>query len=159
MKIRDCMKNKVFSALDSASIGTAAALFREHHIGTLPVVNDEGRLIGILRLRSLLNLVMPDFINLVENFEFVRDFGMLETRQPDNAQLNQPVADIMDEPVFVHADDGLVRAAAIIQHHDLKDLPVVDSNFILVGIASHVDVGVALMSNWNLPIQGPTTSP
>lgn len=151
MKIRDYMKQRVISVRDEATIADAAALFRKHHIGTLPVVDAAGRLIGIVRLRGLLALVMPDFVHLVHHFEFVHDFGALEFRQPDPEQLAKSVLEIMDQPVSVQADDGLVMAAAYLHEHDLRDLPVVDKENRLVGLASHVDIGVALMSNWQLP--------
>jgi Mg/Co/Ni transporter MgtE len=151
MKVKDFMKQRVISVRNDATIGQAAALFRKYHIGTLPVVNQNGQMVGVVRLRRLLTLIMPDFVRLVDHFEFVHDFGVLEFRHPDPAQLAQPVEDIMDEPIFVHADSGLVRATSLLHHHDLKDLPVVDENNILVGIVSHVDLGIGLMSEWELP--------
>lgn len=151
MKIRDCMKHRVISIRNDATIGSAATLFREHHIGTLPVVDSSRHLIGVIRLHSLLALVMPDFVKLVNHFDYVHDFGALESRQPDATQLKNSVLEIIDEPTSVQADDGLIMAAACIQEHHLMDLPVVDQNNILVGLSSHVDIGVALMSNWHLP--------
>jgi IMP dehydrogenase len=151
VNIRECMKQKVIFIRDKATVSEAAALFRQHHIGTLPVVDDEDHLIGIIRLHGLLGLVLPDFVSLVNHFEYVHDFGALEDRQPDQHQLEQCVVDIMDKPVSVHANNGLVMAAALLQDHHIYDLPVVDQDNRIVGIASHVDIGVALMSNWNLP--------
>ncbi len=150
MNVRDCMKVKVISIRDDQSIGEAAVLFRQWHIGTLPVIDPSGKLVGLVRLRKLLNLVMPDFVSLVDHFEFVHDFGALEMRQPDPDQLKMPVLEIMDEPIFVQAGSGLLRAAALLHHHDLKDLPVVNEDELLVGLVSHVDLGVALMNNWVL---------
>jgi CBS domain-containing protein len=154
MKVRECMKPRVISVQSDASVGTAVALFREHHIGTLPVVDAGGHLVGIVRLRALLALIMPDFTKLVSHFEFVHDFGAIEFRSPNLEQLSQPVSDIMNEPICASADSGLVRAAALLNHNNLKDLPIVDENNILVGLASHVDIGIALISHWDLtPLQ------
>ncbi len=151
MIIKDYMKQRVISVREDATIGAAAALFRKHHIGTLPVVDNERRLIGIVRLSNLLTLVMPDFVHLVAHFDYVHDFGALESRQPDPEQLDKSVREIMDQPVCVQADSGLIMAAAYLHEHNLRDLPVVDSQNHLVGLASHVDIGIALMSNWKLP--------
>ncbi len=150
MKVREFMKKRVISIHSDESIETAAELFRNHHIGTLPVVDAEGHLVGILRLRDLLTLVMPDFIKLVNHFEFVHDFGAMEFRSPSLEQLQRPVSEIMNEPISAEADSGLLRAAALNRQNNLIDLPIVDTNNILVGLASHVDIGIALMSHWGI---------
>jgi CBS-domain-containing membrane protein len=37
------------------------------------------------------------------------------------------------------------------RQHDLRDLPVVDEEGHLVGLASWVDVGVAFLESWSRP--------
>jgi len=144
------MKRSVISISVEATARQAAALFAEHHIGTLPVVDGENRLVGILTLRDLLTLVMPDFVHLLDHYEFVHDFGAVEDRQPLPEELGTPVRQIMDPPVSVGETAGLMRAAALLQRPFFTDLPVVDEEDHLVGIASRVDVGVALIDHWNL---------
>jgi len=144
------MKRSVISIPVEATAWQAAALFAEHHIGTLPVVDGENRLVGILTLRDLLSLVMPDFVHLLDHFEFVHDFGAIEDRQPLPAELDIPVRKIMTHPISVKETSGLMRAAALLQRPFFTDLPVVDKEDRLVGIASRVDVGIALIDHWNL---------
>ncbi|HET7091684.1 MAG TPA: CBS domain-containing protein [Anaerolineae bacterium] len=148
MKIADCMKRDVVSITASASIGQAAARFATRHIGMLPVVEAAGHLVGVLQLRDLLTLVMPDFVQLVEDFDFVHDFGAVESRQPSPETLARPVTEVMQPPISVEATCGLLRAFAVLREHDLHDLPVVDASGRLVGIASRVDIGAALLAGW-----------
>lgn len=148
MKIADCMKRDVVSITASASIGQTAARFAARHIGMLPVVDAAGHLVGVLQLRDLLALVMPDFVQLVEDFDFVHDFGAVESRQPSPEMLARPVTEVMQPPISVEATCGLLRAFAVLREHDLHDLPVVDASGRLVGIASRVDIGTALLANW-----------
>ena len=150
MKVREFMKQRVISIRSDATIGMAVDLFRKHHIGTLPIVDAEGHLVGIIRLRDLLTLVMPDFTHLISRFEFVHDFGAMEFRSPDPEQFQRPVSEIMNDPICAEADSGLLRAAALIRQNNLIDLPIVDKNNVLVGLASHVDMGIALISHWDL---------
>jgi CBS-domain-containing membrane protein len=156
MKIADCMKRDVVSITVSASIGQAAARFAARHIGMLPVVDAEGHLVGVLQLRDLLALVMPDFVHLIEDFDFVHDFGAVETGQPSPEALAQPVRDVMQPPVSVEATCGLLRAFAVMREHDLHDLPVVDAAGRLAGIASRVDIGAALLASWRTSEVEPT---
>lgn len=152
MTIQNCMKRRVISIHRSATIGQAASLICNERIGTLPVVNDAGALIGVVRMVDLLDLVMPDFIKFIEDFDFVHDFGVLETRKPSGETLSRSVTEIMVEPVAVHENSGLLRTAAIMYRQGLNDMLVVSSDGKLVGIASRVDIGIALLSSWTLPM-------
>ncbi|MGC8856291.1 MAG: CBS domain-containing protein [Anaerolineae bacterium] len=40
----------------------AAQIFVERHVGLLPVVDEEGRPIGVIGLRDLLMLELPDLV-------------------------------------------------------------------------------------------------
>jgi len=149
MNIRDCMKTEVFSIPMTATVGEAAKVIAQRRIGTLPVVDDGGRLVGMVLLHDLVALVMPDFVRLVEVFDFVHGFGAVETHLPSPESLMQPVREIMRSPVSVEETCGLLRAAAILNQRNILDLPVVSDGGRLVGIASHVDIGVTLLSNWD----------
>lgn len=148
-KITDCMKKKVISIHSDATIREAAALLADRHIGSLPVINKQGYLIGLIQLRDLLALVLPDFIRLIEDFDFVGDFGAVEYRIPDQASLNLSVKDVMKAAISVNETCGLLRAFSVLNQENIHDLPVVDINGLLIGIASRVDIGVLLLSTWS----------
>jgi CBS domain-containing protein len=154
MNISDCMKRDVVSITSTGTVGEAAALTAARHIGMLPVVDGAGRLLGLVQMRDLLALVMPDFVRLVDDFDFVHDFGAIEARQPDPEALARQVHEIMQPPISVEATCGLLRAFATMRKHDLHDLPVVTGQGRLVGIASRVDIGAALLSKWEIPPPG-----
>ncbi len=150
MIIRDCMKHKVYSIDKFATISEAVGHLTERRIGILPVVDDAGCLVGVLRLTDLLALVMPDFVNLLDAFDFAHDFGALESRRPTLEVMRQPVSLVMHPATSVEETCGLLRAFAILNEHQLMDLIVVNEIGQLVGIASRVDIGVALLSGWKL---------
>jgi CBS-domain-containing membrane protein len=148
MKISTCMKQDVVTISDQATIGEAAHLFARRHVGMLPVVNQHNQLVGILNLRDLLELVMPTFAQLIQDIDFVGDFGAVEDRQPSPELIAQPVTAVMEPPISVQTDCGLLRAFTLMNKYRLYDLPVVDPAGQLVGLASRVDVGTALFSLW-----------
>jgi len=154
MIIKQCMKQEVVSIREDQSIAQAAHMMVEHHIGTLPVTDAKGVLIGLLQMRDLLGLVMPDFLGLVHDFDFVHDFGAVESRLPSVEKLTKPVRTIMHSPISVDENCGLLRAIAILHTNQLLDVPVVDQAGRLVGIASRVDIGVALLENWEIVQKG-----
>ena len=148
MKVRDCMKRNVVSISSSATIHQVAARMVKNRIGLLPVVDERGKPLGVVRLRDLLTLELPDFVNLLPDVDFVHDFGAVETTRPSAKELGQPVTTLMREAISTVEDCGLLRAYALMLQHDVHDLPVVSADGRLVGIASRVDIGMAILSYW-----------
>lgn len=148
MQVKQCMKQNVYSIPPEVTVGDAARIFAARHIGSLPVIDAQQKLVGLLQLRDLLDLVLPDFLKLVGDFDFVPDFGAVEARQPSSELLARPVSSLMGSPVSVEAESGLLRAIALLHKHQIHDLPVVDGKGVLVGIVSRVDAGTALVAGW-----------
>ena len=150
MSVKSSMKKQVITVLDTDDLGTAAKKFVKYHIGTLPVINAEGKLVGVLQLRDLLTLVMPVFTQLMEDFDFVSTFGAANSIQPSKEEIAKKVSEVMESPVCVDDTCGLKRAFALLHHYNLTDLPVVDADNCLIGIASRVDVGTTLLKRWEI---------
>jgi len=148
MIIRDWMKRNVISISQTASIREAAELIVENHIGELPVVDEAGRLKGIISLEDLLTLELPDFFKLIPDLDFVHNFGAVETTRPNSGQLDAPITSLMKEAQSVYETSGLLRTYALMLKHDMQDIPIVNANGELVGIASRVDIGTAVLSTW-----------
>jgi CBS domain-containing protein len=154
MIIKDCMKREVISIPSTTTIREAARVVVERHIGLLPIVDDQGRLIGVVGLHDLLTLELPDFVNFITDVDFVHDFGAVETTRPEPYLLEQQVSPLMQPAIEVDEECGLLRAYALMLQHKLPDLPVVAKDGRLVGLASHVDIGAAILSNWQYPNSG-----
>jgi CBS-domain-containing membrane protein len=148
MNISSCMKRNVFSIPTSATIGDAVSILIEKHIGLLPVVDAQGKPVGVLGLRELLSLALPSFVDLISDLDFLPDFGAVENSQPTAEILARPVTTLMRPATTVKEYCGLLRAFAFMRQHKLHDLPVVDEQGALVGIASRVDIGTAILASW-----------
>lgn len=146
--VAECMKRKVVTVTASTTVEEAARVVVQERVGTLPVVDEQGVLTGVVRLQDLLGIFMPDFVALLDNIDFVRDFGALEQVQPQHmsqaAQLT--MTDLAATPVAVEEDSGLMHALATMVKHQLQDLPIVDKAGRLVGIASRVDIARAFFA-------------
>ncbi len=149
-KLIDCMKKKVVTISPDATIHDAADLMIQTHVGTLVVVDEEKHVLGLLQMRDLISLAIPDFLDLFKKMDFIHDFGMLEENSPDAATLRKPVREMMSPVVSVDSDTGLLHAASLLQEHELSDLPVTDAEGKLIGLASYTDIGAALLSNWEV---------
>ncbi len=148
MKISSCMKRNVVSVHETVSIRDAAEIFVKKRVGLLPVVDNDDKPIGVIGMRDMLTLEMPDFVNFVADVDFVHDFGAVEDTRPSARTLNKSVKSLMKPAFTVDEDCGLLRAYALMLQHNLHDMPVVSRDGKLVGITSRVDIGVAILSIW-----------
>ena len=149
MEIGKYMKRNVVSISETSTIREAAAVFVKHHVGLLPIVDQDKKLIGIVGLRDLLALELPDFVSFIADVDFVHDFGAVETTRPPTDILGQLVKTLMSPAISVSEDTGLLRTYALMLQHQLHDMPIVSKDDEqLVGVASRVDIGTAILSTW-----------
>jgi CBS domain-containing protein len=148
MNISDCMKRNVISLDETATVREAAGIFANKHIGLLPIVNKEMKVIGVVGLKDLLSLKLPDFVRFVADVDFVHDFGAVETSSPSSEALNESITTMMKEAIMVDEGCGLTRAYALMLQHNLHDMPVISNEQKLIGVASRVDIGTAILSSW-----------
>jgi len=147
MILKDCVK-EALTVKSSTTVQEAARMVVEKRIGTLPVVDDGGTLVGVVRLTDLLKVFMPNFVSIMVNIDFVTDFGALENLyfkdMPEIAHLT--VKSLMAKPILVPETCGLLRAFAIMDKNQFMDLIVTDDDGKLTGIASRVDIAAAFLS-------------
>ena len=148
MELSSCMKRNVVSVHATTTIREAATIFVKKHIGLLPVVDDEEKLVGVVGMRDMLTLELPDFVSFVADVDFVHDFGAVEETRPSAKTLNKAIKTLMKPAITVDEDCGLLRAYALMLQHNLHDMPVVSKEGKLMGITSRVDIGVAILSIW-----------
>lgn len=148
MIISQYMKRNVVSIPATTSVREAAAIFVKKHIGLLPVVDDDNKPIGVVGMRDLLSLELPDFVSFIADMDFVHDFGAVETTRPSAQVLDTSIKLLIKPAITVDEEAGLLRAYALLLQHELHDILVVSGDGKLAGIASRVDIGAAILSTW-----------
>ena len=76
MDVSFVMKKEVVSISESATLEDAVRLLVARRVGLLPVVDAEKRLVGILTLRDIVQLALPTFLEMLDDTDFVHDFGV-----------------------------------------------------------------------------------
>jgi len=97
-----------------STVQDALAIMSEYHIGGIPVVDEDNRLVGIVTNRDL-------------RFE---------------RRLDRKIDDVMskDHLVTTHQQTDLSAAAQILQENKIEKLPVVDKDNRLVGLITYKDI-------------------
>ena len=96
------------------TVKDALAMMHDYHIGGIPVVDDDNRLVGIVTNRDL-------------RFEHRLDKKIDEVMTSENL-------------VVTHQQTDLAAAAQILQENKIEKLPVVDANNRIVGLITYKDI-------------------
>jgi len=140
------MQTRVFTLGPDESLERALALFREKHVGGAPVIDREGRLVGVISVFDLLASLggpEPDAGCAL----FFRDHPLSWTTEwsfrlegrPD-ALRGQHVSDVMTrEVVAVAPDTSLADVARVLREHRIHRVVVCDVERML-GIVSSFDL-------------------
>jgi CBS domain-containing protein len=122
----------------------------EREIGALPVVNSEGKLIGIVSESDLVlsdeeaDLHLPHYLNIMGGIVFTGSMKGFEDRL--NKAFATNVRDLMTpDPVTVHTDDGVEKAARLIAEKHHNHIPVTDGDGKVAGMITRADVLAALV--------------
>ena len=149
MLAKDIMTTDVVTITPEASVEDIAKLLLARGISGVPVVDGEGTLVGTVSVTDIVNMFLPDFVAVMDEIDFVHDFGDLENTSAEDKQRAKMlhVSDVMEEPVALEEDAGLVHALSVMEKHNLRDLIVIREGK-LVGIASQVDIGRAFLTEF-----------
>ena len=121
-RVRDVMREVLITVKDNEPLTNVIRLMNERNIGSMIVVNEEGRVVGVFTERDLLRLVA------------------------NNVSLDSlTVGDVMTRDVIVIEEDAsLIKAVHIMAKHGIRHLPIVDEDGKAVGIISIRDAAIAL---------------
>ncbi len=124
-QLRNIMTTNVLTVNESQSVQEAAALMSEYNIGSIPVVNNSGQMVGIIT---------------------DRDITLRSTAQGENAQT--PVSQVMTAQQIVQGtpDMDVQQAAQLMAQQQIRRLPVIE-NGQLVGMIALGDLAVDNLSN------------
>ena len=147
--VRNVMTTDPVTVGPDASIEEVVRRMRAHELPGLPVVDADGRLIGIVTESDMIisdedgDLHIPHYVQLFGGMVFLPEsVKRFEERFHKAAASN--ARDMMTaDPVTVEADDPVRKAARLIADTGHNRLPVTEGGR-LVGVISRVDVLGAL---------------
>jgi len=119
MHIKDIMSHPVVSCPAGSTLDQAARLMWEFDCGIIPVVNDDGRLAGIVTDRDI----------CMAAYTQARPLASI------------PISTAMAKQVIaVHFEDPIEQAEELMRDHQIRRMPVLDSESRPVGLISMNDL-------------------
>lgn len=129
MLVREAMTRSVITIGPGTSLRYAARLLAKHHVTSVPVLDEDGLLVGVISEADVVrDALIPD-----------QRAHLLMSTAPEGPEVTY-VGEVMSRlPVTVSADDDLAEAVRTLTESTVKSLPVTKDGR-LVGMLSRADV-------------------
>ena len=148
--VRDIMDSNPETVAPDASVEEVVSVLRDNELPGVPVVDGEGRCVGIVTEADLVlpdnegDLHLPHYINLFGGTVFLEPLSRFEDRL--RKAFASTARDMMSaDPETVDPDTSIQEAARRIHETGHNRLPVVEDGR-LVGVVTRIDVLGALAS-------------
>ncbi len=140
--VADIMTKEVVSVKGSTTVREMAEIFDKMRLGSLPVLDDQGNLAGIVTASDLIEQGRPLHIpTVISIFDWVIPLESEQSFEREVKKITaQTAAELASKDVVtIGAGESVSRAAEIMSSHKLHAIPVVDGKKV-IGMVSRIDI-------------------
>jgi CBS domain-containing protein len=130
-------------------ISKVAHTMKEEFTSLVPVVDDEGKLLGVIYAEDLLAPFIPEFFDLIEDFDYITTFGVLDHEIfSDFTHKLFLAADLMQTKYrALKPEDSVLKAIFYLVKEKRTCLVVTDSKGYYKGVVSRLSILKRLYGN------------
>jgi CBS domain-containing protein len=149
MKVRDVMTEEVITVSTGDSVETCAKLLQKNNISGLPVLDEAGKVAGIVTegdlIRRASRVKAPGYLEILGGLIYLGSpKKFVEELQ---RAMSLEAGQLMSKDVIaVNPEDTVEKAATLMVDKGISRLPVLDEQGKLVGIVSRRDIMSSLYS-------------
>ena len=142
MRVHEVMSTGIVTASRTDTVRSVVIKMMNRNCGAIPIVESDGRLVGMVTLRDVLLPLYPNYGDYIHDSVHSRDFVEMEAGYPE--VLGKKVEEIMTpNPLTVGSYDPILEAASYMGLKNFRRIPVVDAQK-LVGMLSIGDINRGL---------------
>lgn len=131
------------------TVGVAARKIMRRRYRSLPVVDDERRFLGVVKVNDMLRLILPPNAmneSVSAAVESYKSLSIEDLRENLDRLLEEPIAPYIDKEVVTVAPETTLVETLLTMYHQERNLPVVDRKTgRLEGMISYYDIGDTLL--------------
>ncbi|MBW4600368.1 MAG: CBS domain-containing protein [Calothrix sp. FI2-JRJ7] len=147
--VADVMSHNPVVVKRETSLTEAIKILAERRISGLPVVDDSGKLIGIISETDLMwqetGVTPPAYIMFLDSVIYLQNPATYE--RDLHKALGQTVGEVMSkDPITIAPDKSLRDAAKLMHDKNIHRLPILDSEGQVIGILTRGDIIRAMAS-------------
>lgn len=144
MLVKDLMTTNVVTVKPDTKVSEVAEILHKNHFSGVPVVNDDGRVIGTISERDFITansgLYLPTYIKLLSDMDYIQGGKKMLPHVVDQI-VNSTAKDIMNQHVpFARPETTLEQLAGMFAEQKANPIPVTDENNTLLGVISRSDL-------------------
>jgi CBS domain-containing protein len=144
MHVKGIMETRIVRIRADSNLHHAAELVAMSGVSDLMVVDADGRFVGVLSEGDILRAALPDIDEILEEGGTLQDAYQVFIRKGHELS-TKPIAPlIIREPITLHPDDHVAKAAAVLISKQIRRLPVVKDGR-LMGIVSRANICEAVV--------------
>jgi len=138
-RVSDVMEATAGCVGEDATLRQAAETVAATRIGDLMVVDHDGAFLGVLSEGDILRNALPDLDEIMAAGGTLYDAYQLFMRKAHGLGDRPVLPLVIREPLVMHPDDHVAKAATVLIERQIRRLPVVDAGR-LVGTVSRADI-------------------
>ncbi len=138
LTVRDLMHRDVITVSPEDTLKDVANKLYRYKVSGMPVVDEDGRPVGMISERHLIKAALPDFESLIQNLSMSPDTEPFDDllRREDEIK----VKDIMTTRLYTTSEDTpIVEVAALMLFRNIRRIPVVQDGK-LIGMILRRDI-------------------
>lgn len=139
MKVKEIMVKDVTSISPETGCSEALDLLDKMQISGLPVIDENGKLVGMFTEKDILSYILPSYIERVGRFIYEEN---PKSTKKKFMELNKiKVRQLMRKDVVTTTEETtLCEAARVMLTQKARRIPVVDKSGKVVGIVARCDI-------------------
>lgn len=136
MKIKELMTKDLTAAEPTMTVRELIELFHRSDFSSVPVVNEEGRILGIISERDIIEGALPGYFEVLYGITDMNHLSQkLREIEHDHIEFY-----MKKDVVKIEEDEDDLTAADLMIRKNIKSLPVVNKDGILVGMLRRIDL-------------------
>lgn len=139
MKVKEIMVKDVTSISPETGCSEALDLLEKMQISGLPVIDENGKLVGMFTEKDVLSYILPCYIEKVGRFIYEENPKSTKKKFMELSKIK--VRQLMRKDVVTTTEDtALCEVARVMLTQKARRIPVVDKSGKVVGIVARCDI-------------------
>ena len=139
MKVKEIMTKELVSIKPDDNAKDALGLLLKMQISGLPVIDAQGKLIGMFTEKDVLKNILPSYIEKVGRFVYEENPKSIKKKFED--LVNLTISQLMrKEVVSVDEDTSLCEVVHLMLTQNVRRIPVLNKEKKVVGIVAREDI-------------------
>lgn len=144
MKVKEIMVKNVVSLKPDDNTKDALDLIIKMEISGLPVIDNDGKLVGMFTEKEVISYILPSYIDRVGTFVYEENPKSIQKKISELGKIK--VSQLMrKEVVTVNEEANLGEVSKVMLTKKARRIPVMDKSGKVAGIVARCDVLKALL--------------